>query len=638
MSIALRFLYTACVFGAVGSLIALTLARRKPAVELSQASRLLRAAAALAATALALSVPLLLVQAQGLQVGSGPGLVERVLRDTRMGHVWLLREVLLAAAVLLLAARLKWHAGLPAQTALAALLASLALAPWAGHSAAADAGWTVLPAHALHIAAAGVWLGTLPALLGLLRAQPDACEHLLARFSALALRCMLAIGASGLLLALVHVERWPALLATDYGAQLMGKLALLAGVLALAARLRARLSARLAGRPFDAGRAARLLGVELALALGVLLLATSLGQTVPARHDGIEWWLPFRIAPDATWPGSGVPERVLGWAGIAAVGVALAAWASRRRKALLAIVAGTGAVAGLVLALGALSVPAYPDTYRKPSVPYHALSVANGAQLFSTHCVACHGTAAHGDGPLARTLALPPADLTEPHTAVHTAGDIFWWLTHGKPPGVMPGFADRLGEDDRWDLINFVRTLSSGYQARILTERVVPRAPWLASIDFSFDTSRGETGTLKDYRGRSAVLLVFFSLPASGPRLAQLGAAQHALVQAGVQPLAVPLDAGTVCPPQLGACVTDGAAETVRTYALLRRTLSNADARDAEAVPAHMELLVDRFGYIRARWLPAESAGWAKLEALLAQAAALAAEPQVREPPEDHVH
>jgi putative copper resistance protein D len=39
----------------------------------------------------------------------------------------------------------------------------------------------------------------------------------------------------------------------------------------------------------------------------------------------------------------------------------------------------------------------------------------------------------------------------------------------------MPGFADRLSESHRWDLINFIRALTSGEQARMLSPLVVPR-------------------------------------------------------------------------------------------------------------------------------------------------------------------
>jgi putative copper resistance protein D len=84
--------------------------------------------------------------------------------------------------------------------------------------------------------------------------------------------------------------------------------------------------------------------------------------------------------------------------------------------------------------------------------------------------------------------------------------------------------------------------------------------------------------------------------------------------------------------------VVEGATEAARTYALLRRTLSNLDARDEQPVPEHMELLVDRFGYVRARWLPDRGAGWDDTSRLIEQIAALAREPQVRPAPDDHVH
>jgi putative copper resistance protein D len=514
----------------------------------------------------------------------------------------------------------------------------MAAAPWAGHSAAIEPWWSALPAHALHLTAAGAWLGALPALLGLLVRDPEKGAEALARFSSLALWLMLGIVLSGVWLALAHVERWPALLGTAYGAVLLAKIALLGGIIALAASLRARLQVRLHTQSFGARAAACLLGVELALAAMLLLLATRLGQTIPARHDAITWLLPFRVSIDATWPAPGVPAMVAGGAVLAALAIAVSAWPTRRGLRVRSATGCALGASGLVLAVRALSVEAYPDTYRRPSVPYHAISVASGEQLFAAHCVECHGGSAHGDGPAAATLALPPADLTEPHTGLHTAGDIFWWLTHGKPPGVMPGLSDRLDEDDRWDLINFVRTLSAGYQARILTERVVPRAPWLPAIDFSYTTDTDESGALKDFRGQRAVLLVFYALPASAPRLAQLDRAYLDLRGAGAETLAIPIGSQPMRIAQRLPTVVEGASETVRTYALLRRTLTNADARDATPVPAHMELLVDRFGYIRARWIAAESGGWAHIEVLLAQLAALAGEPQVRPPPEDHVH
>ena len=55
-------------------------------------------------------------------------------------------------------------------------------------------------------------------------------------------------------------------------------------------------------------------------------------------------------------------------------------------------------------------------------------------------------------------------------------------------------------------------------------------------------------------------------------------------------------------------------------------------------LPLHLELLIDRFGYVRARWIPGTGEGWRNSELLLHQAALLVSENQVLPPPGDHVH
>jgi mono/diheme cytochrome c family protein len=39
-------------------------------------------------------------------------------------------------------------------------------------------------------------------------------------------------------------------------------------------------------------------------------------------------------------------------------------------------------------------------------------TTTEGAELFKTHCASCHGADATGNGPVARALRHPPADLT----------------------------------------------------------------------------------------------------------------------------------------------------------------------------------------------------------------------------------
>ncbi len=647
-----RALHVAGALLLFGTLVCLLLPPRADASGVAQwRQRWLRAALLLSIVTLMLGAGVLAVQVARVE-SQAPWLevVRRLLGESRFGAVWLARELLLLVTCLLLAIQLARIA--PGPTGMLAMIASgaaLGIAPLSGHSAAIEPAVPAVAAHALHLLAAGAWWGALPALGMLLRlstsggAEPGAAVNTLARFSSLALPLMGAILISGALLAVTHVERWPALLATQYGALLAAKLLLLLLVLAMAARLRWRMLPALQASA-DAGFARRCVQwtvAECLVAAGIVLVAAQLGQTVPARYDTIAWWLPFRFSVAATWDTPWTPARV--WSGVALlllavmlVALVLLRHVQRARgltwAALLAL--GAGAVA-----LPALSVDAYPDTYRNSSVAYQTISVVAGLDLFATHCIGCHGAAGHGDGPLAKGLQPPPADLTAPHTALHTAGDLFWWLTRGKPPGVMPGFASQLGEDDRWDLINFLRTLSSGYQARILDVRIARKQPWLGAIDFAFTSQHGESSALKDYRGRSAVLLVFFSLPGSQARLEQLARVYAALRDAGAEMIAVPTTGNQPVSEGLPfPVVVEGAGETARAYALLRRTLSNADPRDSSPLPSHMEMLIDRFGYIRARWLPGEGEGWDDPELLKAQLAALVHEPQVKPPPDDHVH
>jgi hypothetical protein len=51
-----------------------------------------------------------------------------------------------------------------------------------------------------------------------------------------------------------------------------------------------------------------------------------------------------------------------------------------------------------------------------------------------------------------------------------------------------------------------------------------------------------------------------------------------------------------------------------------------------------MELLVDRQGYVRARWIPAGGDGWADPARLVAEVERLAREPARAPIADDHVH
>jgi len=94
-------------------------------------------------------------------------------------------------------------------------------------------------------------------------------------------------------------------------------------------------------------------------------------------------------------------------------------------------------------------------------IPPNATSVAAGKAIFEEKCVLCHGESGKGDGPVGVTLNPRPADLTQ-HAipGVHTDGQLFGWITNGFPGSVMPPFRQALSDDDRWNVVNFIRTFT----------------------------------------------------------------------------------------------------------------------------------------------------------------------------------
>ncbi|HET9589433.1 MAG TPA: cytochrome c [Anaerolineales bacterium] len=86
-------------------------------------------------------------------------------------------------------------------------------------------------------------------------------------------------------------------------------------------------------------------------------------------------------------------------------------------------------------------------------------SVGRGALLYDIHCKMCHGATAEGNGPIAPFLANRPANLTSPVVQSKSDGSIFLTITNGID-GKMPPLNENLTVPERWDLVNFIRTLT----------------------------------------------------------------------------------------------------------------------------------------------------------------------------------
>ena len=106
--------------------------------------------------------------------------------------------------------------------------------------------------------------------------------------------------------------------------------------------------------------------------------------------------------------------------------------------------------------------PAYIPNAGAPKNPVQAdqVSIARGAELFHITCTACHGEDAKGDGPVAPFLQeQKPADLTSPAVQFLSDGAIFMVISNGF--GKMPPLNENLTVRERWDVVNYVRTLQN---------------------------------------------------------------------------------------------------------------------------------------------------------------------------------
>ena len=246
---------------------------------------------------------MLLLQA-GLVTGGGLlppatlAVVGDVLAHTRFGTLWLARLALWALLGVLLA--VAWNltgqrAGYRAWVLWAALAAAAALTAFTSlfsHAQAATdtAIGAATGADWLHLLMTAVWLGgliQLAAVLPVLGREPQAVravDRLIAQFSNVARAAVAVIILTGFYAAWLQVGSLDALLITLYGQLLLVKLVLIVPLVGIAAfNLIVTRRGLRAGDVVWTQRLRRLVGVELALALLVLLAVAGMTAIAPAH-------------------------------------------------------------------------------------------------------------------------------------------------------------------------------------------------------------------------------------------------------------------------------------------------------------------------------------------------------------------
>ena len=132
---------------------------------------------------------------------------------------------------------------------------------------------------------------------------------------------------------------------------------------------------------------------------------------------------------------------------------------NHQKRGLLLLTAG---VLGQGLAIGLSAKDAWtaPESAASVKNPLadNAAAVTAGKKIYEDRCADCHGSKGKGDGPAATDLDPKPGDLSKASMNDQPDGALFWKISEGKKP--MPTYKSKLSEEQRWQVINYVRTLA----------------------------------------------------------------------------------------------------------------------------------------------------------------------------------
>ncbi len=263
---------------------------------------LARAAAAVAGVAVVLAVPVASVYARGAELTAvADGLDLTLVRDELVSAALVVAG--LGTAVSLLDDRP--GSGLRRWTPLAAAAAALLGPVVVGHTRAYQPTSLLVAADALHLVAGATWLGGLLGLWLSLRAlagRERLAAETLARFSTVAGGLVLAVAATGTVLAWRILDGWAPLLGTTYGLLLLVKIGLALVVAGLGAWNRFRLLPRVRGaaghddRLTTVGVVTRTVRVEAVVLVALLAVTGFLVNqsprpapvTVPEGRTGVQ--------------------------------------------------------------------------------------------------------------------------------------------------------------------------------------------------------------------------------------------------------------------------------------------------------------------------------------------------------------
>lgn len=126
-----------------------------------------------------------------------------------------------------------------------------------------------------------------------------------------------------------------------------------------------------------------------------------------------------------------------------------------------------------------------------------------GRELYLTHCQQCHGPDGKGDGSASVYLMRRPRNFTDgiykiktspPEWLIPRDEDIFGVIGDGMSTSGMPPFKHLLSEEERWNLVAYLKTLSDAFKG----EDSPPALDYSAKVPYSQESvERGAIAFVK---------------------------------------------------------------------------------------------------------------------------------------------
>ena len=124
------------------------------------------------------------------------------------------------------------------------------------------------------------------------------------------------------------------------------------------------------------------------------------------------------------------------------------------------LLAAAGSALYAFLHPGPWIVPEGAKQVQNPLKPSQA-DLPGARKLYLLKCAECHGESGKGDGSQSRMYDPRPTDFTDAaHMSSLTDGELFYKISEGHRP--MPAFKKRFTEEQRWQLVLFLRWLLQG--------------------------------------------------------------------------------------------------------------------------------------------------------------------------------